>query len=138
MDELLKMSLDIHIFSVVASIIFCIVNLFIIKNVENYIAMTKKVEMFTPIYYFFISLAMFTGFVMWAVSRFKFDISVYLMVLSFIAIIVGAAKSYKLFKKTRIKDKNSQKVFREFAIKKYIFDAILLILVAFLAFLLPA
>ncbi len=127
MDELVSMSVDLHIFFVFLTLVLAFVNLMVIKKCQEYINMTKKVELFTPMYYLSLSVVIFTGLVVLAVFHFHFIHTVYVMILTAIVIIIGAFKSYKLFKQTRVKDTNSQIIYRKFAIKKYIVDIVLLV-----------
>ena len=89
--------------------------------------MTKRVELFTPLYYLSLSILIFTGSVILAVYKFHLKSSVFLMIVASLFIIAGAFKTYQLFKMTRVKDIVSQKKFRDFAYKKYLLDTMLLI-----------
>ena len=135
MNELLSMSIKIHIFFVFITLLIAIINFYIMKNYQNYIAMTKKYEFFTPLYYLSLSIIIFTGFVILAVYKFQMSYSIYFMVFTSIVIIVGAFKNHKLFKQTRVKDINSQKIFKQFAIKKFLLDIIFIVLAIILAFI---
>ncbi len=136
MDELVSLSIQIHIFFLFLTLLFAIVSFFVVKSSKEYINMTKKFEFFTPLYYLNLSIVIFTGFVILAVFKFHTNYSVYFMLLSSIAIIIGAFKVYKLFKKTRVKDINSQELFRQFAIKKYLFDIVIILITAIFGFVL--
>jgi len=134
MDSLVSMSVDLHIFFVFLTLALAFVNLFIVKKCSDYVNMTKKVELFTPMYYLSLSVVIFTGLVVLAVFHFHFIHTVYMMILTSVIIIIGAFKAYGLFKLTREKDINSQIIFREFAAKKYIVDILLLIFTIGFAF----
>ncbi len=134
MNELVSMSVQIHIFFVFLTLVFAIINLFVVKSCSEYVAMTKKFELFSPLYYLSLSVVVFTGSVVLAVFKFHANHAVYLMVFTSIVIIIGAFKTHKLFKKTRIKDTNSQEVFRKFAIKKYLLDIAVILITIVLAF----
>ncbi len=134
MNELVSMSVDLHIFFVFLTLLLAFVNLLVIKKCQEYINMTKKVELFTPMYYLSLSVVIFTGLVVLAVFHFHFVHTVYVMIITAVIIIATAFKSYKLFKQTRIKDINSQIIYRQFATKKYIVDIVLLIFTIIFAF----
>ena len=134
MNELVSMSVHIHIFFVFSTLTLAVINLFIVKSCSEYVAMTKKFELFSPLYYLSLSVVVFTGSVVLAVFKFHANHAVYLMVFTSVVIIIGAFKAHKLFKKTRIKDSNSQEVFRKFAIKKYLFDIAAMLITIVLAF----
>jgi len=127
MKELVKMSINIHIFFTIFTIFLALVNIYIVKKCNNYIKMTKRVELFTPLYYLSLSILIFTGSVILAVYKFHLKSSVFLMIVASLFIIAGAFKTYQLFKMTRVKDIVSQKKFRDFAYKKYLLDTMLLI-----------
>ncbi len=126
MSEMISMSIDIHIFFVFLTLCFAIINLFVVKKVGEYVKMTKKVEMFTPAYYISLSIVMFTGFVVLAAIHFETIYIVYFMILVALHIITSAFKVHRLFKKTHLKDKESQIVFKKYAQRKYIVDIILI------------
>jgi len=135
MEQMVSMSIDLHLFFVFLTLALALINLWIIKKIDNYVDMTKKVEMFTPAYYLSLSIVIFTGFVVMAAYRFHTVYTAYLMIAVSVYIIVTAFKANRLFKKTRIRDKNSQKVYREFAIKKYLVDIALMVLTIVIAFM---
>jgi len=134
MNEMISMSIGIHIFFAFLTLLLAMVNLFVVKSYNEYIAMTKKFELFSPMYYLSLSVVVFTGSVVLAVFKFHANHAVYLMIFTSLVVIVGAFKTHKLFKKTRIKDTNSQEVFKKFAIKKYILDILLIAITIALAF----
>jgi len=135
MNELVSMSVQIHIFFVFSTLAFAVINLFVIKSCSDYITMTKKFELFSPLYYLSLSVVIFTGSVVLAVFKFHANHAVYLMIVTSLVIITGAFKTHKLFKKTRIKDTNSQEIFESFAIKKYMLDIVLIAITIALAFI---
>jgi hypothetical protein len=135
MNELVSMSINLHIFFVFLTLLFAIINLFVVKSCSEYIAMTKKHELFTPLYYLSLSVVIFTGSVVLAVFKFDINHAVYLMILTSVIIIIGAFKNHRLFKLTRVRDENSQIIFRKFAAKKYIVDIVLIIITITLAFI---
>ena len=134
MNELVSMSVQIHIFFAFLTLALAVINLFVVKSCSDYIAMTKKFELFSPLYYLSLSVVVFTGSVVLAVFKFHANHAVYLMVFTSVVIIIGAFKTHKLFKKTRVKDVNSQEVFRKFAVKKYLIDIALMLITIILAF----
>ncbi len=135
MNELISLSIKIHIFFVFVTLLICMINFYIMKSYSDYIAMTKKYEFFSPLYYLSLSVVIFTGLVVLAVYKFHTNYSVYLMILTSIVIIVGAFKNHKLFKQTIVKDINSQEIFKNFAIKKYFIDILAMIFTIILAFI---
>lgn len=136
MNELVSMSVQIHLFFVFLTLTLAVINLFVVKSCSEYVAMTKKFELFSPLYYLSLSVVIFTGSVVLAVFKFHANHAVYLMVLISLVIIIGAFKAQKLFKKTRVKDVNSQEIFRKFATKKYLIDIVLILVTAILTFVL--
>lgn len=134
MNELVSMSVQIHIFFVFLTLTLAVINLFVVKSSSEYIAMTKKFELFSPLYYLSLSVVIFTGSVVLAVFKFHINHAVYLMVFTSIVIIIGAFKTHKLFKKTRVKDISSQEIFRKFAVKKYLIDIALMLISIIVAF----
>jgi len=130
MKELVSMSINLHIFFVALTFVLAVINLLIVKNCNDYIKMTKRVELFAPLYYLSLSVVIFTGSVVLAVFKFHFKHSVYLMLLISLVIIIGAFKANRLFKMTRVKNIPSQDRYREFAYKKYLLDGVLIAVTA--------
>ena len=96
--------------------------------------MTKRVELFTPLYYLSLSIVVFTGFVVLSVYHFQIKAIVYLMMASVLVMIYSAFKTHKKFKRTRVKDIESQITYRNFAANKYKVDIAILIFVIILSF----
>ena len=134
MNELVSMSVEIHLFFVFLTLVLAVINLFVVKSCSDYIKMTKKFELFSPLYYLSLSVVIFTGSVVLAVFKFHANHAVYLMIFTSLIVIIGAFKAYKLFKKTRVRDINSQEIFRKFAVKKYLLDIALILVTTILTF----
>ncbi len=134
MNELVSMSVKIHIFFVFLMLVFAFINLLVVKNCNDYVTMTKRFELFSPLYYLSLSVVIFTGSIVLAVFKFHINYAVYLMIFTSIVIVVGAFKAHKLFKKTRMRDINSQEIFRKFTIKKYLIDIVIILITLTLAF----
>ncbi len=134
MNELVSMSTDLHIFFVFLTLALAIINLIVVTRVKEYIPMTKRVELFTPLYYLSLSIVVFTGFVVLSVYHFQIKAIVYLMMASVLVMIYSAFKTHKKFKRTRVKDIESQITYRNFAANKYKVDIAILIFVIILSF----
>jgi len=136
MNEMISMSVDIHIFFVFLMLVLAVMNIFVVKSYNDYVKMTKKIEFFSPLYYLSLSVVIFTGSVVLAVYKFRTNLAVFFMIFVSLIIIVSAVKNHKLFKKTRMRDIKSQEVFKSFATKKYLLDIVLMSIAIVLAFVL--
>ncbi len=135
MNELFSVSVDIHIFFVLIALVVSILRFFTVKN-NNYIKMTKRYEFLLLYYHLSIAIVIFTGLILSAVSKFHINYTVYLMIIISLVTLAGEFKVHKLFKKTSIKDLNSQDIFRKFAIKKYLLDIVMILATALIALIL--
>ncbi len=135
MNELISMSMDLHIFFVFLTLIIAVINLIVVMKIKDYIPMTKRVEFFTPLYYLSLSIVIFTGFVVLSVYHFQMKSTVYFMIVGAVVVIYGAFKTHKKFKRTRAKDIESQTIYRKFATNKYKVDIVVLLFVIILSFL---
>lgn len=134
MKETISLAIDLHVFFISAMLFFAVFNFFLIKNSQDYGILAKKIQKYELLYYLFLSLAFFTGFVVIGAMKLQFSVDVYLMIISAIAIIILGVKNHKFFKKTNIKNIKSQEEYKSFAKKKYMIDLSLIVLISCISF----
>jgi hypothetical protein len=136
MDELVKLSVKLHVIFIYAMILIAFINLFFIMSNKEFLTFTKRVRFLAPQYYMFFSAVFFTGLLVFAVTRFSLSLSVLLMILVWVIIFITSIKTHKIYKKTHPKDEVATSAYKRFMIKKFIFDIVLLLGVTLLTYVL--
>ncbi len=129
MEEIFELAIKLHIVFIISSISIAIYILYLFYANIKYIPLTRKIEFITIWYYVSLAALAFTGLIALTVQKFAFSFSVILMIIVSTIIFITGIKEYRLFKKTRLKDITSQKNYRNFAKKKYLWDIILIIVI---------
>jgi len=134
MKDLILLSTQIHVVSVLLTILVNIF-LFVTFLVENdYVTLTRKYERYSLVYFFFLSVTAFTGIVLFTVTGFVWSFKIVLMILAILHLSVTSVKLHMVFKASRLVDKESQIRFKKYTRKKYFMDIFVLILVGFLSY----
>lgn len=127
MEEFITLSMQLHLLFVILLVVLIIINLYLLKSDSVFIKLSKKLELIAPQYYIVLSAIFFTGIIVMAVKKFEFSLSVWIMILVWLFILVKGIKKHKIYKKMDKRDENSQVDYKKLAIKKYMIDAILII-----------
>ena len=134
MQELILLSTKIHVVSVLLTLLmtFFIYISFVTK--DDYVKLTKLYERYSLIYFFFLSVTIFTGIVLFTVSGFVWSLKIVLMIMAVLHMIVTSVKLHIVFKNSRVYDKESQLSFKRYTRKKYFMDIVVLILIGFASY----
>lgn len=130
MQELVELSVKLHIWFSYIFIAFSALSLALVNTNKHSNSYIKRIRLLFPIYYLAFSCILFTGFLLLAVVKFELNIYVFLMILAWIFILATSIVNYKKFK--LFIQKNKAKEFVSFATSKYLSE--ILILLAFLVF----
>jgi hypothetical protein len=134
MKELIELSTQIHVISVLLTIL---VNIFLYITfifLSDYKLLTRKYERYSLIYFFFLSVTAFTGLVLFTVIGFVWSVKIVLMIMALLYMILTSIKLHTIFKNSRIFDEKSQIAFRKYTRKKYFLDILVLILVGCISY----
>jgi hypothetical protein len=134
MKDLIELSTQIHVISVLLTIL---VNIFLYITfifLSDYKLLTRKYERYSLIYFFFLSVTAFTGLVLFTVTGFVWSVKVVLMIMALLHMIVTSIKLHTIFKNSRIFDEKSQIAFRKYTRKKYFMDILVLIMIGFISY----
>jgi len=134
MKDLILLSTQIHVISVLLTIIVNIFLFITFLTQKDYVTLTKKYERYSVIYFFFLSVTAFTGIVLFTVSGFVWSFKIVLMILALLHLIVTSVKLHTVFKASRLIDTKSQIAFKKYTRKKYFMDIIVLVLVGFVSY----
>lgn len=134
MDELLRMSIGLHLLFVVATMAMAALHVSLLWFIKDFQSLGKKIHALIPAYYFMLSCLFFTGLIAWAVLHFHFSHAVVTMVVAWMLLLGGSIKGYGLFKRTKFSSEEAvRQRFVAFAKKKYLFDLCVLALLVAIA-----
>jgi hypothetical protein len=114
MNEMYKMSVDIHLMGVVAMAVVIIGNILHVKMANDIHFFAKKMRQIMPIMSSLLFLILFTGVVMMAAKHLDFSIENIVMIIFNIVMIILEAKRYASLKHCNIKEEN---VFDKYKVK---------------------
>ena len=134
MEELIRLSINLHVIFIVLLIVLIAMMLYLLKSDKDFLKISKKLELITPQYYIVLTAIFFTGLIVWAVTKFAFSLAVLVMVALWLYSIVFGIKNYKVYKKMQKKDAFAQAEYKQLAQKKYVIELGLLVAVSALAY----
>lgn len=119
--------LALHVYSIYTSAFLMIFYLFLTQSpFRAEFVFIRKIRLFLPIYYLFLSLVVFTGLLLLALLNFALDGRIVFMIFSWILILGLNIFQYKLFKKAR--QMRRYKRFRNFSFFILLFCVMILAL----------
>lgn len=134
MEELIRLSSQLHLVFIILLIILIALNLYLLKSDKTFLKLSKRLELIAPQYYIVLSAIFFTGIIVMAVRQFAFSFSVWVMIVIWIAIVAFGIRGHKMYKKIE-RTEVSQSAYKRYAIKKYTLDFIALIATSALFYL---
>ncbi len=131
MEELMSVSVNVHIVLVAALIVMACFNLYLIVKKTEFIDFSKKVHLIAPLYHMLMAALVFTGLIAMGVNQMALTFPVSLMIIAWFIIFILGMKAYKKYKKTRLNSRDIalQHDYKNFAKKKYIIDISLIIFI---------
>ncbi len=134
MEQLITLSRELHEVSLFITILLVIYLYFKFLFEKDYVTLTKKYERYSLVYFFFLGVLFFTGLVLFTVMKFKWSFKIVLMIVALLHMTVTSIKLHRIFKKSNLFDKNSQKSFKSYSLKKYFIDILVLVMIGFIAY----
>jgi len=134
MQELMTASLLTHVSFLIITILTTIIMLFIFFTREDYVRLTRSYERGSLVYFMFLAILIFTGFLAWVVMKFVITFKIIIMVLAVLHMIVTSVKLNIAFKRSRVRNLESQKNFIMYGRKKYMTDTFVFIVIGFVAY----
>ena len=125
MDELIKLSIQLHILFVVLLVGLIVGNLYLLQRNKTFFNLSKRLELLAPQYYIALSAIFFTGLIVMAVQQFSFSARIWEMIFTWVVLLGVAIRTHKRYKKID-KTEVSQNEYKRFALKKCLFDLVLL------------
>lgn len=134
MEELIRLSSQLHLVFIILLVILIAFNLYLLKSDKTFLKLSKRLELIAPQYYIVLAAIFFTGIIVMAVRQFAFSFSVWIMIVVWIAIVAFGIRGHKMYKKIE-RTEVSQSAYKRYAIKKYTLDFIALIATSALFYL---
>lgn len=125
MDELIRLSSQLHLVFIVLLGTLIAINLYLLKSDKTFLKLSKRLELIAPQYYIVLSAIFFTGIIVMAVRQFSFSLSVWVMIGVWIVMIAFGIRGHKMYKKIE-QTETSQSAYKRYAIKKYTLDLVAL------------
>lgn len=126
MEELINLSIQLHVVFVVLLLGLISANIYLIKSKKTFFNLSKRLELLAPQYYIVLSAIFFTGIIVMAVKQFTFSFAVWEMVVAWIVLIALGIRGHKIYKRVE-KTEPSQTSYKTFALKKYTIDLVIVL-----------
>lgn len=132
MDSLYEMSLKVHVGFIFLTLLVATFHVAMLFAKTEFKNIAKKIHWWIPAYYFLISTILFSGIIAWVSIEFHLTHWVAIMLLTWALMLASSIASYSKFKKTKnLKDSLAIKNFKNFALIKYLFDIVLILIIYF-------
>lgn len=117
--DFVSTSIFTHVIAILILLGIMIFNIYSVLNITNFIYLTRRLKVMTPIYHFFNIIVAYTGAI---VAAYSHDLSptVILMIIATILIMILEIKRYKKMRVIKSTDKQKQEEFTIYAKKIYL------------------
>ena len=129
-NELISMAITLHIIFIALALLIAVLSLVFIQRDRDFRGFSNRVESVALQYYFMLAALFFTGLVVYGATGLEVTWQVVMMVSALGWIIFTSAKLHQVFKRTREVDIASQKLFKDYAKRKYITDIMVILAVS--------
>lgn len=128
MAEMIKLSIDIHVFFVILLVLVPLRNLYVLYTKDNFIRVAKSIKFPSPFYFGVLASLAFSGLIiaMFIKQYFTFDNA--LMTVVTIYLLVSEIKRVKKLRPITSKEYDEQQKFIKYAKKKYTINTIVIAL----------
>ncbi len=134
MNEMITMSINLHLFIIAATILLALYNIYASNKIENEAIYINRMKYIQPQYLMITSAIVFTGAVVMAVNHFNLRISLVIMIIAVLWMFYTSIKKHTLRQNSNTNDKESMQVFRRYVKKKYTIDIVLMLVVGAVSF----
>lgn len=128
MNEMYTMSIDIHLYGVIAMMMIILGNTYQLKMADNAQRYARKVRIWAPVGSSVILFIFFTGVVMMAAKHLEFTVENIIMILFNIILIVLERKRFATLRFLKIKEANAFEEYRAKAFKILLFEFMFMLL----------
>ena len=134
MQDMISTAIALHLGSIFLILAIIIWVLLILKSDRDFAPLSRKYEAVSLYYRALLGVLFFTGLVVMAVAKFDVSWMVYVMILVILHMSATSVKENIVYKKTHIKDIPSQEAFKKYAMKKYMIDIIMIVVVGVVSY----
>lgn len=134
MEELIALSIELHVVFVVLLGALIGLNIYLLKSDKTFFRVSKLLELITPQYFIVLAAIFFTGLIVLAVTKFQVSLEVLSMVAVWLYSLVFGIKITKQYKRMLKTDVVAQEAYKRRALQKYVFELIFLLSVCFLSY----
>jgi len=135
MEQMITMSINLHLFIIGATILLAIYNIYASGSIKDETVYINRMKYIQPQYLSLVTAIVFTGITVMAVNHFVLKPSLILMIVAVLWIYFTSTKLHMIRKFANTKDKGSMNYLRAYVKKKYIIDIVLMLLVGGISFL---
>ena len=136
MEQMISMSINLHLFMIGATILLALYNIYASYNLKDETIYINRMKYIQPQYLSLVTAIMFTGITVMAVNHFVLKPSLVLMVIAILIIYFTSTKLHMIRKYANTNDTDSMDYLRGYIKKKYMGDIALMIFVVGIAFML--
>ncbi len=122
MNDLISMALTLHRIFIGLTLLIAVLSFVFVQQDKDFRGFSSRVESVALQYYFMLASLFFTGLVVFGATGLVVTWQVVMMVAALGWIVFTSAKLHQVFKRTRERDIESQKIFKVYAKKKYMTD----------------
>ena len=134
MQDMISTAIELHLGSIFLILVIIIWVLLILKSDRDFTPLSRKYEAVSLYYRAVLGVLFFTGLVVMAVVKFDVSWMVYVMILVILHMSATSVKENIVYKKTHLKDIPSQEAFKKYAMKKYMIDIIMIVVVGVVSY----
>jgi hypothetical protein len=122
-------ALNGHLISLASLVFLYLSMLFVLKKYINFIELIKKIKLIAPLIFMFIFNTLFTGVILFILSKKSFSFDILLMIIALLVVFILEIKRYKKQKVITSYNYIAQVEFINFARKVYIIDILIFLFV---------
>ena len=135
MEQMISMSINLHLFMIGATILLALYTIYTSKALKDELTYINRIKYIQPQYLSLVTAIAFTGITVMAVNHFTIKPSLILMVISVLIIYFTSTKLHMIRKHAHTNDIQEMNYLRGFVKKKYIGDVVLIVLVGIVSFM---
>ena len=129
MEQMITMSINLHLFIIGATMLLALYNIYASYNLKDETIYINRMKYIQPQYLSLVTAVMFTGITVMAVNHFVIKPSLILMIIAVLVIYFTSTKLHMIRKHAHTNDIQEMNYLRGFVKKKYIGDIVLMVLV---------
>ena len=135
MEQMITMSINLHLFIIVSTILLALYNIYASYNLKDEVKYINRMKYIQPQYLSLVTAVMFTGIIVMAVNHFVIKPSLILMIIAVLIIYFTSTKLHMIRKHVHTHDIQEMNYLRGFVTKKYMVDIALIVIVAGVSFM---